>query len=91
MESAAVASVSKRAGIRFIAVRVVVDAAAVSIPKAALGMFDEGGRLKKSSLIRFVLHPLWWPGLIVLAHANAAAGRSMRSLWSAAGPDLGLS
>ena len=91
MESAAIAAVAIQSGISFLAVRVVVDAAAVSIPKAALGMFDEGGRLKKSSLIRFVLHPLGWPGLIVLARANAAAGRSMRSLWSAAGPDLGLS
>ena len=91
MESAAIASVSKRAEIRFVAVRVVVDAATVSIPKAALGLFDEGGRLRKSSLIRFVLHTLGWPGLIALARANATAGRSMRSLWSASGPDLGLS
>jgi hypothetical protein len=91
MESAAIAAVANQSGISFIAVRVVVDGATVSIPKAALGMFDEGGRLRKSSLIRFVLHPLGWPGLIALASANAAAGRSMRSLWSASGPDLGLS
>jgi hopanoid-associated phosphorylase len=91
MESAAIAAVAIQSGISFLAVRVVVDAATVSIPKAALEMFDEGGRLKKSSLIRFVLHPLGWPGLIALARANAAAGRSMRRLWSAAGPDLGLS
>lgn len=91
MESAAISAVANQSGISFIAVRVVVDGAAVPIPKAALGMFDEGGRLKKSSLIRFVLHPLGWPGLIALARANASAGRSMRRLWSAAGPDLGLS
>lgn len=91
MESAAVAAVAKQSGISFIAVRAVVDAATVAIPKAAPEMFDEWGRLKKSSLIRFVLHPLGWPGLIALARANASAGRSMRRMWSAGEPDLGLS
>jgi adenosylhomocysteine nucleosidase len=91
MESAAVAAVANQSGISFVAVRVVVDGATDSIPKAALGLLDEGGRLRKSSLIRFVLQPLGWPGLIALARANASAGRSMRRLWSAAGPDLGLS
>ena len=91
MESAAVASVSNHAGIPFVAVRVVVDAAATALPEGALGMFDEGGRLKRSSLVRIVLRPLEWPGMIALARASAAAGRSMREVWSAAGPDLGLS
>lgn len=91
MESAAVAAVAKQAGIPFIAVRVVVDAATKSLPEGTQGMFDEDGRLKSASLIRLVIRPYDWWGLMTLARANAAAGRSMRKLWSAAGPDLGLS
>jgi adenosylhomocysteine nucleosidase len=91
MESAAISSVSMLAGVPFLAIRVVVDAATTPIPRDALGMFDEGGRLKRGSLFRFVLRPLDWPGLILLVRSNAAAGRSMRRLWSAAGPDLALS
>jgi hopanoid-associated phosphorylase len=91
MESAAVAAIAGHAGNPFIAVRAVVDAATTSVPVAALKMFDEGGRLKRRSLLRLVLRPLAWPVLVALARANAAAGRSMRRVWSAAGPDLGLS
>jgi len=91
MESAAVAAVANEAGIPFIAVRVVVDAAEARLPEAALTMCDEGGRLNRSSLLRLFLQPGEWPGLFVLARANAAAGRSMRKVWSAAGPDLALS
>ncbi len=91
MESAAIAAVSKQAAIPFLAVRVVVDAATRSIPEVALTIFNEGGRLQRSSLIRLVLNPIGWPGLIALARARGSAGRSMRHLWSVAGPDLGLS
>jgi len=91
MESAAVAAIANQTGISFIAVRVVVDAAADSVPKSALMLFDEEGRLKRSSLTRLVLRPFEWPGLVVLARASTAAGRSMRTVWSAARPDLGLS
>jgi hopanoid-associated phosphorylase len=91
MESAAVAAIANGAGVSFIAVRAVVDAATTSLPDAALMMFDERGQLKRSSLIRLALRPLEWPGLIALARANAAAGRSMRRVGSAAGPDLGWS
>ena len=91
MESAAVATIANQTGIPFIAVRAVVDPATTSVPAAALMMFDEGGRLKRGSLIRLVLRPLEWPRLIALARANAAAGRSMGRVWLAAGPGLSLS
>ena len=91
MESAAVAAVANAAGMSFIAVRVVVDGADVRFPAAALTMCDEEGRLKRSSLFRMVVRPGNWGPLIGLARANAAAGRAMRSLWSAGTPDLALS
>jgi len=91
MESAAVAVVAYEAGIPFIVVRVVVDAAGVRLPEVAVTMCDEGGRLKRSALLRLIFQPGEWRGMLRLGQANAAAGRSMRKLWSAAGPDLALS
>ena len=91
MESAAVAAVANAAGIPFIAVRVVVDAADVCLPAVALTMCDEEGRLKRSSLFRVLVRPGDWGAMIGLARANAAAGRAMRSLWFAGEPDLALS
>lgn len=91
MESGAVAAVAEETGIPFIAVRVVIDAADVQLPKAALTMCDERGRLKTSSLFRFVLRPGEWGTLIDLARANAAAARAMRSVWTCGAPDLALS
>ena len=91
MESAAVAEVANEVGIPFLVVRAVVDAAGVRLPEVALTMCDEGGRLKRSAVLRLILQPGEWRGILRLGRANAAAGRSMRKLWSAAGPDLVLS
>lgn len=91
MESAAVAAVASEMGIPFVVVRVVVDAAGVRLPEVALTMCDEGGRLKKSAWARLIFEPGEWRGMLRLGRANAAAGRSMRMVWSAAGPDLALS
>jgi hopanoid-associated phosphorylase len=91
MESAAVAAVANEVGIPFLVVRVVVDAAGVRLPEVALTMCDEGGRLKKSAVWRLVFQPGEWRGMLRLGRANTAAGRSMREVWSAAGPDLALS
>lgn len=91
MESGAVARIAKEAGIPFIAVRVVVDTAEVCLPETALAMCDEEGRLKRTSIFRIVLRPGEWGDFFALGRANAAAGRSMRKLWSLAGPDLTLS
>ena len=91
MESGAVAAVASEMGIPFVVVRVVVDAARVRLPEVALTMCDEGGRLKKSALARLIFEPGEWGGMLRLGRANAAAGRSMRMVWSAAGPDLTLS
>jgi hypothetical protein len=88
MESAAVAAVAAEIGAPWIAVRVVVDAADVRLPDFALSLCEEGGRLKSSVFLWLVLRPGKWPGLFALARANAAAARSMRRVWSIAGPDL---
>ena len=91
MESAAVAAVANEMGIPFLVVRVVVDAAGVRLPEVALTMCDEGGRLKKRAVFGLIFQPGEWRGMLSLGRANAAAGLSMRKVWSAAGPDLALS
>ena len=91
MESAAVVAVANEMGIPCLVVRVVVDADDVRLPEVSLTMCDEGGRLKRSAVMRLIFQPAEWPGMLRLGRANAAAGRSMRELWSAAGPDLALS
>jgi hypothetical protein len=78
-------------GIPSLVVRVVVDAAGVRLPEVALTMCDEEGRLKKSAVLRLIYKPGEWHGMLRLGRANTAAGRSMREVWSAAGPDLALS
>jgi hopanoid-associated phosphorylase len=90
MESAAVAAVASEMEIPFVVVRVVVDAAGVRLPEVALTMCDEAGRLKKSAVLGLIFQPGEWRGMLRLGRANGAAGRSMRKLWSAAGPDLAL-
>ena len=88
MESAGVGRVATGIGIPWIAVRVVLDTAAVRLPEAALQAFDEGGRLQMGVLLRLVTSPgIWW-SLVVLGWAGVVAGRSMRRMWSTAGPDL---
>jgi adenosylhomocysteine nucleosidase len=88
MESAAVAEVATSAGIPWIAVRVVADTADVRLPEAALQVYDEEGRLKRGVLLRLVARPWTWSGLVALGRAGVAAGRSMRRVWTLAGPDL---
>jgi adenosylhomocysteine nucleosidase len=88
MESAAVAKVAISAGIPWIAVRVVVDTADVRLPEAALRVYDEEGRLKRGVVLRLVVRPWTWSGLVALGWAGVAAGRSMRRVWALTGPDL---
>ncbi len=88
MESAAVAGIANDAGVPIIVVRVVVDAAGVRLPDVALTMCDEEGRLKKSAVLRLIFQPGEWGGMLRLGRANSAAAKSMRTVWSIAGPDL---
>jgi adenosylhomocysteine nucleosidase len=91
MESSAVAAVAIEAGVPFIIVRVVVDSADVRLPRAALQMCDRRGRLKRSAVLRLIVMPGEWLGMMKLGRANGAAARSMRRVWSIAEPDLALS
>lgn len=90
MESAAVARVAEDAGVPWLVVRVIGDAADQELPNSVTELSDENGRLRSGAVARLVFRPRLWPTLLRLGTANAAAGRRMRRVWAAAGPDLAL-
>jgi len=90
MESAGVARIAEDAGVPWIVVRAVGDAADHELPRAVTKVFDDRGRLRIGAVLGLVVRLSLWPVLISLGRANAAAGRTMRMVWRTAGPDLAL-
>lgn len=88
MESVGVAQIARNAGVPWLAIRVVGDTADRELPKVVAEIADESGRLRARAVLGLALRPGSWPALISLGRANAAAGRSMRRVWTLAGPDL---
>ena len=92
MESAAVAQVAAESELPILVIRVVLDAAPVSLPGGVGRVIDDAGRVRVPQLmIRAVLDPRdWsrWPGLV---RNFLAARHAMRTLWSLTAPDLALS
>jgi len=92
MESAAVAQVAAEHELPLLVIRVVLDAAAVTLPGSLGHMVDDSGRVRVPQLmIRAALEPRdWqrWPGLV---RSFLAARHAMRTVWSLAAPDLALS
>ena len=92
MESAAVARVAAEHKLPVLVIRVVLDAAATTLPRSLGRVVDDTGRVRVPQLIiRAVLDPRdWsrWPGLV---RSFFAARHAMRSVWSLAAPDLALS
>lgn len=78
MESAGVAAVAAGAGVPWIAVRAVADAADRALPAAVAGLCDDDGRLRRGAAAALVLRPRLWPALLAVGRGNAAAARSMR-------------
>lgn len=88
MESAGVARVAEDAGVPWLVLRAVGDSAVHELPTVVAKISDDRGRLRPGAVVGLVLRPRLWPALIALGRANAAAGRSMRRVWSLAGPEL---
>jgi len=81
MESAAVASVAREAGVPFIAVRAVADAIDTTIPKCVLDTFDEFGRLSPIKLILGLAeHPAEMLGLLRIGRSYRAAQRTLAAV-----------
>lgn len=81
MESAAVAAAALQAGVPFVAVRAICDAASLAIPPAALRAVDPFGRLRPTRLLAaLVRSPGEIAGLLSLSSAAAAAHAALRAV-----------
>ena len=90
MESAAVGSMAAEAGVPFLVVRAISDAAATAVPGSALAAVDADGEVRRW---RCVLALLRSPGelsaLIRLRRESRAAHATLRRVAGCAGPELG--
>jgi nucleoside phosphorylase len=80
MESAAIAAVAARAGARFVALRVVVDAAGDELPTDVERWIDERGERRMSAALSAALHPAQWRCLWTLAQRYRTARRTLARL-----------
>jgi nucleoside phosphorylase len=67
MESAGIAAAAARAGVPFVALRVVVDGVDDALPPGADGWIDERGRTRSSAVLRAVVDARRWGALLTLA------------------------
>jgi adenosylhomocysteine nucleosidase len=80
MESAAIAAAAARAGARFVALRVVVDAAGDELPADIERWIDERGERRIGAALSAALNPKQWRSLWMLAHRYRAARRTLAQL-----------
>lgn len=80
MESAAIAAVAARAGARFLALRVIVDAAGDSLPADVERWVDERGERRLAAALAAALRPARWRELWTLARRYRAATRTLERL-----------
>jgi hypothetical protein len=90
METLGVAETAAEAGVPWVAVRVALDTAKVDLPPAIVSATGVDGRLRTGRVTRLILSPWRWPSLLRTARTSVAAGRSMRRVVAATGPDLGF-
>ncbi len=80
MESAAVAAAAARAGVPFVALRVIVDALDDALPRGALAFVDERGNRRLAPVLRAVLSAGQWRPLVTLARRYRIARRVLERL-----------
>ena len=79
MESAAIAAIADRAGLRFIAVRAITDSLETAIPQCALASIDEFGRPHVLRLImELARRPVEIARLVKLGTGHYAARRTLQ-------------
>jgi len=90
MESAAIAAVAAAAGIRFLAVRVIVDPAHIPIPGSALAGLAEDGTTRPLRVLGALARRPWeLPRLLGLARRHAAALSTLKRAATVLAPDFG--
>jgi adenosylhomocysteine nucleosidase len=80
MESAAIAQVAARAGARFVALRVIVDAAHDSLPGNAERWIDERGDRRLAPAFAAAFQPVQWRELWILGQRYRSARRTLERL-----------
>jgi hopanoid-associated phosphorylase len=91
MESHLAALAARRHGLRFAALRVIVDPAGRSVPDCALAAFGADGELSVAALMRsLAAHPAQLPALVALAGSALAARRSLHAARALAGDAFAL-
>lgn len=84
MESAAIAAVATRHDVPFVAVRSIVDAADIALPRAAAGALDPSGNPRPMRLALALLRrPAELPALVRLAACNRLAEAALRAVANA--------
>ena len=88
MESGTLGRIAREAAVPWIVVRAISDDCTRPLPPAALCV-DRDGRLQKRRFLRALLRDPWQlPTLFALRSDFHAAQRTLRTVWSVAGPDL---
>jgi adenosylhomocysteine nucleosidase len=77
MESALIAAASRRAGVPFVALRAVLDAAGDALPPDADRWIDAAGNRRHTPLLGAVLKPWHWETLIALAARHRKARETL--------------
>jgi hopanoid-associated phosphorylase len=91
MESHLAALAAQRDGLRFAALRVIVDPAGRSVPDCAVAAFRVDGELSPGALMRsLAAHPGQLPALVSLAGCALAARRSLHAARALAGEAFAL-
>jgi hypothetical protein len=80
MESAAVAAVASDAGIPYVALRIVADGSADTLPDDIGKWIDASGRRRLRPLLGTVVAPAQWPTLLRLASRQRAARRTLEAV-----------
>jgi adenosylhomocysteine nucleosidase len=83
MESAGVAEAAARAGVPFIALRVVVDAAGDALPPGAERWIDERGNRRLAPTLRAVVSVKQWRPLLTLVQRYRVASATLDRLAAA--------
>ncbi|MGZ5198851.1 MAG: phosphorylase family protein [Telluria sp.] len=91
MESHRAALAARRHGLRFVALRVIVDPAGCNVPECAVAAFGADGTLSMAALMRsLAAHPSQLPALLSLSACALAARRSLHAARALAGPAFSL-